>query len=147
MAKKYVDRQEMDFVHFSANTEHIQQIYILPSRTSVAVAEELGNHSSQIIRIYNIKKPDEPTNIKIFPDTERNGVVSDIAFSISEPKFMCCLLSEPANRLIYIDTHKNKSLAESNFALKDLEKITISPTNSHLICATGHTTLKLFKIE
>lgn len=42
---------------------------------------------------------------------------------------------------------KNKPLAESTFTIKDVEQISISNKNSHLICASGANSLKLFKVE
>jgi hypothetical protein len=48
--------------------------------------------------------------------------------------------------MIYIDISKNKSLAESNFIIKDVDKITISPKNSHLICTSGGSSVKLLKV-
>lgn len=60
---------------------------------------------------------------------------------------MCCLIGDPHNKLIFIDVSRNKALAESTFTVKDIDKISISPKNSHLICASGGATLRLFKVE
>jgi hypothetical protein len=46
-----------------------------------------------------------------------------------------------------VDISKHKTLAESHFTIKDVEKISISPKNSHLICASGGNSLKIFKVE
>jgi hypothetical protein len=58
----------------------------------------------------------------------------------------CTLLGEPHNKLLFVDTFKNKSLAESNYPLKDIDRLTICPSNSHLICVSGGSFLKLFKV-
>jgi hypothetical protein len=75
-------------------------------------------------------------------------------FSPSEPKFMvllfpiqCVLLGDPHNKLLYVDTYKNKALAESIFTLKDIDQLSICPHNSHLICVSGGSSIKLFKVE
>lgn len=59
----------------------------------------------------------------------------------------CTLLGEPHNKLLFVDTFKNKSLAESNYLLRDIDRLTICPSNSHLICVSGGTFIKLFKVE
>ena len=59
----------------------------------------------------------------------------------------CCLVGEPYNKLIYVDISKNKPLAESHFTMKDVDKISISPKNSHLICASGENSIRIFKVE
>ena len=51
------------------------------------------------------------------------------------------------SRLIYVDTHKNKALAESSFTLKEVDKISVCPYNSHLICVSGGSLIRLFKVE
>ncbi len=56
-------------------------------------------------------------------------------------------MAEPHNKLLFIDTSRNKPLAESNFTLKDVEKLTICPQNSHLICLSGGALVKLYKVE
>jgi hypothetical protein len=56
-------------------------------------------------------------------------------------------LGEPHSKLLYIDTYKNKPLAESGFTLKDVDCISICPSNSHLICVSGGSSIRLFKVE
>jgi hypothetical protein len=46
-----------------------------------------------------------------------------------------------------VDTFKNKALAESGFVLKEIDQLSICPSNSHLICVSGGSWIKLFKVE
>lgn len=57
------------------------------------------------------------------------------------------LLGEPHHKLLFVDTFKNKALAESGFMLKDVDRLSICPTNSHLICVSGGSSVKLFRVE
>ena len=57
------------------------------------------------------------------------------------------MLGEPHCKFLFVDIYKNKSLAESSFNTKDIDRITICPYNSHLVCVSGGNILKVFKIE
>ena len=57
------------------------------------------------------------------------------------------MLGEPHNKFLFVDTFKNKALAESSFSMKEADQLTICPHNSHLICVSGGSSIKLFKVE
>lgn len=107
----------------------------------------MSGSNIRVIRIYPMKGAEKPQTIKIFHERDGYGYIRNIVFSYSEPQFMCCLIGDPHNKLIFIDVSRNKALAESTFTVKDIDKISISPKNSHLICASGGATLRLFKVE
>lgn len=57
------------------------------------------------------------------------------------------MTGDPDYQLLFIDNSRMRALAFSNFSIKDVTRIAISPNQSHLISASGKNFFKLYKVE
>jgi hypothetical protein len=76
----YIEKYEED-------TDHIENVCVLPTRNHVAVAYRPHCSQVQAIKIYSLGRED-PISIQIFHENEKAGSIKLIIFSPSEPKFM-----------------------------------------------------------